>query len=481
MKRFKLAVPALFLAMILCFGLVLPTSASESQQSEYVINDSELEAHYDISSARKFADLSDYEELYPTNADSAITDIRIVAEKNKVTTYLIIANEQEKEEVKFTGEVLSINGRGYYDDKLIIGDFAPSGYFKVVLFKIFIDSETKRALPKLTLLVEDIRSGELLESSFAITANQFNNLLCLAKNTTELLEATKEKDSSIEPRFVVAEKVIALMQPRENYLPAEPIAQLLSQSNSSFKSTNTYSGTSATLSTLQTFCNSLSAAPSSGITPSTTMQTVLSQTGWKMYKTSTYFYVMHGVANTSTEQLVGITVASVSDNRPNNGILLSASYTIVGSCTLSYNKTTKIATMLMKDSGIRLENASIAIELVGGTTNFYTATKSWVLESNGGVKNVLIAISANLSVASAIWDALTTTSDSSATTDFGTDSNQTAVYGGLVRAVGNQAQASKYMWGINTSIGINASFYNTSGKTYSSHRIAYGFTGYSLL
>ena len=165
---------------------------------------------------------------------------------------------------------------------------------------------------------------------------------------------------------------------------------------------------------------------------------------------------------------------------------MTALYTVVGSATLSYDKSTKVATLLQYNTGIRLEDASIAVELVGGTTNLLNATKTKNLEGGGSLKNLFVAVLNSLGVPADIWTALQTSGDSSDTVPFGSDANQAAVWGNgvegnLVRAAANQGSSSYYLWGYGTYIGIIAHYKTDPGKTYSSYRTAWGFTAYSLL
>ena len=465
-------------------GKAIPDPSQNNSFEDQLHDSFQFTGEYTTNIAKYYTNASAYENMEFSESDSDVINVKITISRNIVSVSLFFTKNDTStvrnilnDGICFTGEILSLNGNGYYDDRLILGSFMPENGNSIALYKIIYE-ETD---PVLTLLVENLKTGQLTEYSFSISYDQFTQLMRIAKDTTTAHEGILDTNDDYSPEVLVAQEVVALMQPSRNYLSPENASSMRAQSNCSFQSTSTYTATAATDTELKTFCYNVNNSTSSGITPSTTMQTVLSQTGWKMYKTSTYFYVMHGVANTSTEQLVGITAASVSNNTPTSGAT-NASYTIIGSCTLSYNKTTKIAKLLQYDTGIRLENATIAVELVGGTTNFFEATKTWnLVNNNSGVKNILVAISAKLGIASAIWDALFTQTDSSATVDFGTDSNQTNVYGGLVRATGNQTNTNKYLWGYGNSLGINTKYYVTSVKTYSSHRIAYAFTAYSLL
>lgn len=92
--------------------------------------------------------------------------------------------------------------------------------------------------------------------------------------------------------------------------------------------------------------------------------------------------------------------------------------------------------------------------------------------ANNNVSSISLKVTGNI---------VKSSNDSSETVDFGTDYNQELVYDGLVRAVANSTASGKYLWGKDCSLGISANHYSSTSKTYSSHRVAYSFTGYSLL
>ncbi|MGN0398234.1 MAG: hypothetical protein ACI4EL_09540 [Candidatus Fimimorpha sp.] len=460
------------LSIVIASSMVLVSStiafASEISSNEY---GAEMYSPYAV---KTYLSASSYFDGKMTELEKNDSKISVWLKNDRVyleiTSNLIAAGEKQT----FSGEVFAIHGNGYYDSKLVLGDFDKSGKFNIAQFKILTERQ-----PVLTILIEDLDTGKLVEFTSQISQSLFTGLMQIAKANTAMLESKVDRKIDLLPRTAVAQKVIELMQPSKRFLYGANRRSF--QSNSTFKSTSSYSGASATATTLKNFCTSVNNSASSGVTPNSTMQTILTQTGWKMYKTSSHFYVMHGVTNSSTEQLVGITVASLSNYRPTS-TKISASYTIIGSCTLSYNTVTHVATLLQYDTGIRLEDATIAIELVNGSAYFYEATKTWNLDSSGtGVKDILVAISSELGIASAIWDALKTSNDSSPTIDFGSYSNQVNVYGGPVRAVANQTASGKYLWGKDNSLGVIGLHYNSSTYSYSSHRIAWGFTGYSLL
>ncbi|CVI66852.1 hypothetical protein NDGK_00684 [Clostridiales bacterium CHKCI001] len=457
--------------MIFAFGTVAFATSVTNNDASFVVS-------YSPYTTNSYRNASNYFEGNKTVVEEDNTKIKLWV-SNNIVYFSLISTFKCSESGKvdtFSGKVFALHGNGYYDNKLIIGDFDQVGTVNIAQFKILCEKQ-----PILTLLVECTNTGELVEYFFQITQDVFGSLMEMAQANTASLESEIDNRGDSTSQILSSQRIIALMQPSNNFIYKTSTNAMRSQSHSSFKSTSSYPGIYASSTEIKNFCTAINNSLSSGITPSATMQSVLSQTGWKMYKSSSYFYVMHGVANSSTEQLVGITLVSISNNKPDSENI-NASYTVVGSCTVSYNKTIKIATLLQYDTGIRLENATIAIELVGGTTNFHKATKTWNLDSSGtGVKDILIAISSKLGVASAIWDALKSSNDSSETVDFGTDSNQNLVYDGLVRAIANQTASGKYLWGSGNSLGISGVHYNNSSKIYASHRIAWGFTAYSLL
>lgn len=455
--------------LIIFFFCYFPLSVLASNNTEF-----EYYLHAISNSTKKYDNITSYESDKATVAEHQIDYVKILSTTTAFSIFLPISDSGL--EACFYGNIYSINGDGYYDDKLILGnfDFSLDNNYNIVLFKILKEDTD---IAKFSLLIENIDTGELIESSFSVDNNKFTVLMNIAKENTSVLE-----NQSDDQDFSTAKELLSLLQPQKRCISAvnsSTQSTTYAQSNYNFTSTTGYGAQVGNFSLMQQFFTEIYDDSDSSITPSSHMQQILSQTGWGIYRGTNFFYVIHGVQNTNTEQLVGLTLVSFSHQRPNNGEEISASYTIVDACTVSYNKTTKTANLLFYNNGIRLEKAAIAIQLVGGTTNFYKATKTYSSEHSGKLKNVLIAISSKLSVANSIWEALTTTNETSDTNDFGTDSNQRAVYGDLVRAVGNQLKSSYYLQKSSSSIGVIGSFY--TNKTFSTYKVSYSFTGYSLL
>lgn len=458
---------------VLLITAVLFSTVTASPTANADCDNSAIDSSSLSNEVRSFLNASDY-YAGQFEVEQYTASIRIWNNDDRVCFSLTPSTMVIGKKHTFWGNVFALHGNGYYDDKLIVGDFPQVEMLNIVQFRILNEGH-----PVLTLLVEHMDTGKLIEYSFQISEDVFHGLMEIALANTAATESTMHGTDNQLSQMLTAQRILALMETPERLVNGGNVPR--TQNHSSFQSTSTYSGTYATSLEVKNFCTAVNNSTTSGITPSTMMQTVLSQTGWKLYKANTYFYVMYGVATSSDVRYIGITIASVSNNHPEQ-TKLSASYTIIGSTTVAYNTSTHIATLIMYDAGIRLEDATIAIELLNDTTNFYQATKTWSYTDNtSGLKDILIAISDYLGIASAIWNALQTSNNSSETVDFGNDSNQINVFGGLVRAVANQLKSGYYLWNSGDSVGIIGCHYNTNQKPYSSHRIAWSFTGYSLV
>ena len=371
--------------------------------------------------------------------------------------------DQGNEYFAFYGKLNLFDLEGYYKNHLLLGNFyGKSKDYHVILVR-FEDGDDCRA----TVLLENMINGEILEFISDLSPDQYEKLVLhshavISEKTIEINEL---------------ERMIGLLEPQKQCLAENNL--ITSQSNYTFKNTDANSGTSVSYSNLTSFFNQL--ANNNSAVASGTVNTMLRQTGWKLYKSGSYFYIMYGIVNTSTERLVGISVVLTSNNLTSSLQEIAAQCTTKYSVTLSYNTSTNTANVIMSSSGIRLEEGIVAVELNGGSTNFINAQKTYALEHNSGLKNILIAIADALGVPSAIWNALATQSNSSDYVDFGDDTYQQNEYNGLVRAAANGMNSGTYIWSPGYKLGVTAHYSIASGKTYSGHRFAYKFKGYALI
>lgn len=464
MMSFLLAAAVIFVST----GSALAIPASATNDANKIVHEF---APIPTQNMKTYVDASAYETGDGSVSVSPIANFNVQITADEVRVSLKLDNQT----LCFSGKVYAFGQDGSFNEKLIVGDFVPSGQFNVAQFKV----KTTDKASQVSLLLENMNTGEIEELIYSITTAQYEELLSVAKRETQLLVAAAEKNDE-DPRLAVYAEIMPLMMPTKQYCSvANADAQRSWQSNYTFKSTSYYSAISADYEDdFEPFFEDLNA---DGVaSPSAKMKNILNQTGWKLYKGSDMFYVMHGVANTSTEQLVGITVAQLSPEKIPNSPKVKASYTILHSVTLSYDKISQEADVLFYNAGIRLEDASVAVELVGGTTNFHYAWKSQTLDGNNETLNALYAIFDKLGTASAIWDALTPDpEETSDNVDYGTDTEQNRLYKGLVGATGNQTDDGTYLWSEGNKISIMGEYY--SNKTYSSYRYAYGFIAYSLI
>ena len=413
------------------------------------------------ASVYRYLDYGAYLANDPVKSYSGGT-IRIIFNQNQCCLKIKYF-DQDNEELAFYGKLNLFDLEGYYKNRLLLGDFSGKSKDYHVILVRFDDGCDCKA----TVLLENLINGEILEFISDLVPDQYAKLTLhshsvVSENVTEISEL---------------EGMIGLLEPQKQCLVENNL--ITSQSNYTFKNTDANSGTSVSYSNLTSFFNQL--ANNNSAVASGTVDTMLRQTGWKLYKNGSYFYIMYGIVNTSTERLVGISVVLTSNNLTSSLQEIAAQCTTKYSVTLSYNTSTNTANVIMSSSGIRLEDGIVAVELNGGSTNFINAHKTYVLEHNNGLKNILIAIADTLGVPSAIWNALTTQSSSSDYVDFGDDAYQQNEYDGLVRAAANGMNSGTYIWSPGYKLGITAHYSIASGKTYSGHRFAYKFKGYALI
>ena len=407
---------------------------------------------------------------------SVLGSISLATNSNQVEVHLTLKQADFSEGLDLSGKVYVLHGNGYYDEKLILGDFDGSSKYNIPLFKILNESE-----PVLSIILEDIASGELYALTFVLPQSLFMHLFKIAVTTTG--EYENELEESVDDPALVKEKMIewilSLYQPSKNFKSSVNLSLPRSQSHQNFKSTDSNSASYAGLTVLQNFCSALNNPPYS-VTPSSTLQSIFSQVGWGMYYLPTnHFYVIHTVVNSSYEYLISLTVAAMSDYRPDT-TTISAGYGIVGSCSITYNPITKVADLLYYNTGVRLENALIAIELLGGTTNFHKVEKTSSLGNSIQLKDIWVAVLSDLGYPTAIWSALQSTHVSTPTVQLGSDSYQISMYGDIVRAVANETASGYNLWGYGNDIHVTGYHYNNSIKQYILHTIRWSFTAYSL-
>ena len=462
------------IALLLC-ATVLVSTALPVFAVETSIN-----AEHAISSISTNAQQYNGASAYKTGSIMSVglSDFCTVDIQSKPNNQVMVDVSLSEETLTFRGKLYSIDGGGYYDDKMILGDFGTYQSYNISLFKI----EKNGTNATIEILLEDIQTGILTELNFVITISEFEHLLDIATNTTA--EAKEHAvNNGQDPRITVDSMILSLLRPSTQYVSRANADSLMRlQSSASFESVKSYSAVSVAYSTIDNFFNGFETSTRVSVSNST-MRNLLSQTGWKFYKTGTFFYVMHGVENSSTENLVGITVASISSEEVGEDHEILGDFYITDSYTLSYDTTLNTARVLYYNTGIRLEDALAAVEVPENTTNFYKADESYGMDGSNSVGDLLIGVAEDLGVPSTFFNvlrvAVVESRDESGFDYLGTDTAQINRYGSLILSVVAQANDDSYLWGEGDHLGIVGVY--REEKPCSSFVFRYKFTGYSLL
>jgi hypothetical protein len=409
-----------------------------------------------------------------------------LAEKN--ATLSMTLGDDIQAALSFIGMLYPFQG-GYYDDKCIVGEFNAANEFNIAFFKIDRLYQDKNSAlyghTVISISLENIKTGRIYEIQGEIDSTVFWALHAFAiaqyNKTDHTAENAKEDEVA---------KIMRLMQPNKNYRNTNNLAVASTHANGdvSVLSTNVFdsttgsssTGASATATTLQNFFTNMNDG-SENLTSNSTMRTILTQTGWKMYKNTTatnkYFYVMYGVVNSSYERLVQISLCSIMNTRNSSTKKITGQIAVQGSLLLSYNTSTKVASVIYFETGVRMTNATVADVLTGTGTAFFTeATKTYSLES-GNTKNVLIALIGEIPGGAAVWALLEQITDDSDTVSLGDRDFQEFWYeGDVIGAVSNGTNSGE-LWGSGCNLGV----IGTYADTYSSHRIDFRFTGNSSI
>ena len=419
-------------------------------------------------SSKIFSNESDYYSgISKPNSESFGINYYLSEDQNIIQLFI---NQKLYE---FTGYTLATKSESSNYVTIITGSFSPNENYNLATIKF----ENKNSNSSLYLLIEDLSDGSLKEITLNITNQEYNSIYQSAINNGEHFLEKINSTNTNEAQFELKKQILKCLQPNKNFKYSRNISKAQTQKNTqtftaqssqSFKSTNSYTAQSASYTILKSFFDNL--IKTGKATTDASLNRVLTQTGWKLYKTSDYFYIMDGSKNNSHEYYSCVSVIKITKEHDKSLRRLTTKMKVLYSVCLSYNSTTKKAEVLYYEAGVRMNCPVIAIELVNGDTTFSHYTKTYSLEGKKSLLNLLTAVSSKLGKASKIWDAL---SVSSYTSD--SDSLDAS---DKVRAIANKANTNTYLWTSNKSIGIYGTYRK---KTFSSYRIAYSFTAYSII
>lgn len=212
----------------------------------------------------------------------SISDFHISGNGNSVLLGLSI-NEQSQ---SFTGSLYPVVGGGYYDDKLVLGDFSATSDYNIVSFRA---ENFPDAGAFLRLILEDLYNGEVYDINLELTNSQFTILHQVAVDYYSSLGIEPNTDDYV----AIMQKTMSLMQISKNWSVSttneavSPLAWATPYDYDSISTSNT--GLSVTRATLNSFFDKMDSTGSTGYTYSSTsaMGKILNQLGWKVYHNKT--------------------------------------------------------------------------------------------------------------------------------------------------------------------------------------------------
>ena len=463
-----------FLCTLLFINLV-PTFAIEQSSLDAITEEATELFVTTMESASYFTNADDY--YYGESDDVLFSAVQLCLESTTHAVFMQL--DLQETTLAFSGRLSVSDDAGYYNDKLVLGDFDGDNEYNVALFKaIFFGEDDSRST--LIILLERVNTGELLEMCFNLTQDMFD-LMCAAaiQHSTvnpNQIQSSADFDSADEAK----REFLQLYIPEKNFLAENNVSTTSALASEDYRNTSSNSGVGITHTTLKNFIKNVEEDEVVTVSNSV-VRSLLCQEDWSFYKTSSHFYVSYGIAVSDTEYAMAILLASLSDDPDDGGAELSASCYVTKCITLTYDSVLQEASLMFLDSGLRLEDMVVALELVGGSTCFRSATMTYTYVSGSSGFDLLCAIDSNLGTASQIWNALfQVDTDSGDTKNFGEPSVHDDRYGGLVRAVANRAGSSSYLDEPETEIGI-IGCYDAEYGSYSSYRFSYCFTAVSLI
>ena len=223
----------------------------------------------------------------------SVSDLSINGFGEEISLKISIDNQQQA----FVGTLYPVVGGGYFDDKLVLGDFAANKAYNVVLFQLEktptteLSTSTQQNL--LTLVLENLNTGEVLNITFNVADEQFSKFHDAAMRYYETLGIEQGTPQYSE----MASKITSLMIPDRNWSNANSSSTRSTFTYDSVEPTN--QGQSITEQKLRDFYTVMEYFGNTHITLANTLVHVISQTGWKVYHNPAYdyFYVLYGYSS----------------------------------------------------------------------------------------------------------------------------------------------------------------------------------------
>ena len=319
------------------------------------------------------------------------SNLSIRGEGTSVTLQLSIDGQTQT----FTGALYPVVGGGYYDDKLVLGDFSESNDYNVVSFRIekfpSLSTATITSTPEITLslVLEKLNDNTVYDVSIALTELQFDRFHQIATEYYETLNIEPDTDEYLD----MMRKIMSLMQISKNWNDnqnaAEPLAWATPFEFDSITTAN--NGVAVSRATLNSFFTQMDLNGTTGYkySSSSTMGRVLNQLGWKVYhnkdEDAPYFYLSYGVDNSGFSRLVQLILCGYSSDYVENSGSVETHLEVYGSVLVEWDKFYDIENckIVYYSGGPELTDVYLcASELAGTNTIFTHSTVTFSLYQN---------------------------------------------------------------------------------------------------
>lgn len=422
----------------------------------------------------------------------SISDLSVGGFGEDVVLELTIENQP----LAFVGTLYPVVGGGYYDDKLVLGDFADSVAYNIVLFQISkapdssassessISSSAVSFKNILKLVLEKLGTGEVYSISMCMSDSQFTMFHEAALRYYESLEIEPNSDRYWE----IATKTLSLWRFNNNWSSESVNAASSTRALSTF----TYDSVSPQnvgqyipKTNLKNFFIIMENFGWNNYSSTSLMGNALTQTGWRVYHNNIsggqYFYVTYGVAVGDGSYNVQIMYCTYST--ANNGQLVATHLEVQGSAVVRYipTDTTSNCTVIYFDAGPKLTEFYLCQSELAGDSTFFTdsyLTFSMYNNENPWAGFLISRIPRYGDLIVDIWDALSVSNASVSSWGQGYEKTLLAQIesGGLIKDICAQSKTASLRL-----VGNYLDLTGTISGTYSSHVVKFKFTAKSAI
>ncbi|MDR3628329.1 MAG: hypothetical protein P4L45_15910 [Ignavibacteriaceae bacterium] len=397
-------------------NIVFAASESVSNNNEFFVNSMN-------GSAFLYNNNFDLGSKTDQNVNVEKLDITYVGDKFKISG--ILNYESETVPFETLGNFYPVEGGGYYDDKLILGDFQVSGSYNFPQIRIESNCSSSSLLTcnsqlknqnVISLMIEDTSNGNLYYIQGVLSNDVYNSLLGLSKNLITNMES-----SNILNKDQINEKTMSLMNYGCRFIKRQKINDSLNTYNFNFsgKESASYNTTSLTQTPISESNKTASVSYSELSNFLSDMETyktespsyyssdicsLMQSTGWNFYyqlnQNPRFYYALYGEQN-GWKYDIQISMFDVVFNTSNQKYPSVQSQLKYGA-VLEYDTYSNQYKLVYLNAGIWQSNLKEEIYGPTGNNIFYSRTLYGSLESPPSLFNNVISL---IPYASNIYDA----------------------------------------------------------------------------